>query len=132
MPVLKSGGSLVQLASGRMATAMVTDIIPEQTIVVPERIVYPELRRAFESGTFAAGDVITVSVTVKDADGNDKTPENSDFELSLDNYVADNSMEVLGILYMNFIESTKPPAEEVTLADSLPPAEELISPELNP
>ena len=106
----------VELPSGRLAVAMVTEIVPEQTIIIPEKILYPDVRRAFEGGTFAPGDKITISVTVTDSDGKDKTPDDSDFQLELDNYTRDPNKEVLGVLYMNFVESNKVPeiAKEVS------------------
>jgi hypothetical protein len=98
----------VTLPSGRLALSMATTIVPAYTIDVPESIQYPDLRRAFESGAFAPGDVVTVSVSIADADGNDKTPDDSDFVMTLDNYPSDETKEVLGVLYFNFTEGMKP------------------------
>ena len=95
-----------QLPDGRVALVSTTVVVPEQTVILPERIEYPELKRALDPGTLAEGDTIIVSVQVFDVDGNEKTPENCTFKLNLDHYVEDESKEVLGVLYFNFIEST--------------------------
>jgi hypothetical protein len=113
-------GKRIELPTGKLAKNIITEKIPEHSIVVPELINYPDLRKAFDSGTFSTGDVITVSVSVVDADGNDKTPEDSDYVLTLDNYTSDETKEVLGILYFNFIESIKP---NIEISQPLPPIE---------
>ena len=97
-----------QLADGRMAVALVSEVIPEQVITIPERIQYPELRKAYDSGTLSQGDIVVVSVQIFDSEGNDKTPDDSVFKMPLDNYVADENKEVLFVVYGNFVESNRP------------------------
>ena len=107
-PIEKGGLQRATLADGRVAIALTTEIIPEETIVVPSRINYPDVRKALDSGTLVAGDVVVLSIQIFDQDGNDKTPDDCTFQMPLDNYVADETKEVLGVAYFNFVESNKP------------------------
>jgi hypothetical protein len=101
------------LSDGRTAVAIDSSVIPEQTITILEHVVYPELRKAFDSGTFIQGDHAIVTVQIFDKDGNEKTPDNCVWDLPLDNYTSDVSKEVLGVLYFNWAESTLPEAQPV-------------------
>ena len=109
----------VILSNGTSAINMVTDIIPQKNLVIPQKIEYPEIRKAFGSGVFQLGDIVIVQLSVIDKDGKDKTLKDSSFKITLDNYVSDPSREVLGVFYMKFVDSIKPPepdiiAEEIT------------------
>ena len=96
-----------EIVDGKAVLALESRRIPEETIIVPSRIEYPDLRRAFPSGTFIPGDIVVVSVQIYDSDGNDKTPPDFAFKLPLDIYTEDEAKEVLGVLYFNFVESNK-------------------------
>jgi hypothetical protein len=96
-----------QLADGRMAIAIESKMIPEETIVIPEHPLYPTVRKAFPNGTFPRGCTAVVSVQVFDENGDEITPEDSVFKMPLENYVADETKEVLGVLYFDWTESTK-------------------------
>jgi hypothetical protein len=97
----------VVLTDGRSAVELLSDRIPEETIVVPERIIYPDLRKAFDPGTFESGDVVVVSIQVYDRDGKEKIINDSVFKMPLDNYTKDRTKEVLGVIYFNFVESNR-------------------------
>lgn len=95
------------LEDGRMAIALESKMIPEQTIVIPAHPEYPSLRHSFPNGTFPPGCVVVLSAQVFDADGNDISPADNTWKMPLDKYVADESKEVLGVLYFDWAESNK-------------------------
>jgi hypothetical protein len=84
-----------------------TDIIPEQTVVIPQQIKLPELRYAAPTGTLAQGDSIEGYFILKDKDGNEKSLDMKSFKVVLSDWPSDESKEILGIFYLNFVISNK-------------------------
>ena len=107
----KAAMTAEQVADNKL---ILSEGIAEKVIVVPSGIVYPDIRQAYETGTFAKDDTIIINVRIFDAAGKEKIIKNTNFELNLKEYVKDPTKEVLGVLYFNFVENyIEPPAEEV-------------------
>ena len=102
------------ISSGITPVSLDSAVIPEQTVVIPATIQYPDYRRAYDSGTLAQGDTIVLTTQIFDADGNEKSPDNNVVELSLSQYTQDPTKEVLGVIYFNFVESNKPVSNDAS------------------
>jgi len=100
---------------------LTTSVIAETTITVPAYIELPNLRYAAPSGTLQQGDTININITITDADGNERAfPDYDGFQISLLDWPEDETKEILGVLYMNFVESTKSFIIEGTPAEPAP------------
>ena len=86
---------------------VITDVAPAETIVIPPKVVLPELRWAAPSGTLAQGDVIEGHFTLTDKDGNVKPMEFDCFRVILKDWPEGNK-EILGVFYVNFVVSDLP------------------------
>lgn len=84
-----------------------TDVIPAQTITIPQQVKLPELRYAAPNGTLAQGDVIEGVFSLKDKDGNVKPLEMSSFKVTISDWPEDPNQEILGVFYLNFVISNK-------------------------
>lgn len=79
----------------------------EEIVTIPSKIIYPDVRIPLPNGSLEKGDTIEGYLKVKDKNGNYKELNFSDVSITLSEYTDDPTLEVLGVVYMSFVESSR-------------------------